>query len=612
MKLHACRRCGARFPTYRELQEHVTSHSNVCVTCNRVFSRQATLKAHKCKVGEFLCESCNRSYSTQTQLTRHKRETSCRHSLPPEAKRRKMTPPIEEMEQPPPPPLDDEQDSELQDVIRENWASIRTHTSHGPVQSRYNIKLTTSDTRTLELGHIFLDQTTAFKINLSFGFVLRNRTSGRYKFYHSSCNCCGRYLDEPSLITDADTFEIFLERIMEPDILKWALSHSGKYDLNVIKQFFVTYLLKSGKKNDKDDVNDEADDHDDDDNDDDDDETRFVIKRQNTFMCFSTKKLKFLDIINYLAPGFSYDKYLKAYGCELQKGHFPYEYMDDVRKLDDCALPLQEAFYSRLKNEGISDEDYARCHAVWSDNRMKTMRDFLVWYNNRDVVPFLEAIDKQFAFYQQQNIDMFKDGISVPGLTLLYLFNDLPPNTFFTVFNQTNSDLHQLVKDNIVGGPAIIFHRYHEKDITKIRDGELCRSIVGYDANALYLWALMQDMPTGWYTRRREEKQFRPQQAQPFAQMAVQWLTWEAAKNGCAIRHQVNGREKRIGKLPVDGWCANTRTAYQFHGCYFHGYPCCYDSQETNHLNGKTMAALLEKTRQNTTYLRRHVEVVEM
>ena len=47
------------------------------------------------------------------------------------------------------------------------------------------------------------------------------------------------------------------------------------------------------------------------------------------------------------------------------------------------------------------------------------MRDFLVWYNNRDVVPFLEAIDKQFAFYKQQNIDMFKDGVSVPGRDLV-------------------------------------------------------------------------------------------------------------------------------------------------------------------------------------------------
>ena len=236
--------------------------------------------------------------------------------------------------------------------------------------------------------------------------------------------------------------------------------------------------------------------------------------------------------------------------------------MDDLQKLEDRVLPPQEAFYSQLKNEGISDEAYARCQEAWRSNGMETLRDYLIFYNNLDVTPFLDAIAKQAAFYHNRHIDIFKDGISVPGLTLSYLFNDLPPNTFFTVFNETNKDLHHLVKDNIVGGPVIIFHRYHEKDITKIRGEETCRAIVAYDANALYLWALMQDMPTGWYTRRREERQFRPQQAQPFGQMAVQWLTWEAAKNGCLIRHQANGREKRIGKLPVDGWCTQTHTAY--------------------------------------------------
>ena len=60
--------------------------------------------------------------------------------------------------------------------------------------------------------------------------LLRNRTSGRYRYYHSSCNCCGRYLDKPSLITNADTFENFLERIKEPDILKWALSQRPSSD----------------------------------------------------------------------------------------------------------------------------------------------------------------------------------------------------------------------------------------------------------------------------------------------------------------------------------------------------------------------------------------------
>ena len=163
---------------------------------------------------------------------------------------------------------------------------------------------------------------------------------------------------------------------------------------------------------------------------------------------------------------------------------------------------------------------------------MKTMRDFLVWYNNLDVIPFLEAISKQTVFYQQRGIDM-----------LLYLFNDLPPNTYVTLFNEKHKDLHHLVKDQIVGGPAIIFHRYYKKDVTKIREIELgefaqpCRSVVGYDANALYLWALMQDMPTGRFTRRREQNVFRPESAQLYGQMAAEWLTWEASRTGHAIRH---------------------------------------------------------------------------
>ena len=229
--------------------------------------------------------------------------------------------------------------------------------------------------------------------------------------------------------------------------------NSGRYDLNAIKKFFVPLVIHNNTAERA---------------------SCFVIKRQNNFMCLSTDKLKFLDMVNFLAPGVSYDKYLKAYGCELGKGHFPYEYMDDLQKLEDRALPPQAAFYSQLKSEEISDADYARCQAVWHDNGMTTLRDYLVWYNNRDVTPFLDAIAKQFAFYRDRDIDMFKDGISVPGLSLLYLFSNLPKDTFFTVFNNTNKDVHKLVKDNIVGGPAIIFHRYHEKNVTRIRVDRNC------------------------------------------------------------------------------------------------------------------------------------------
>jgi G:T-mismatch repair DNA endonuclease (very short patch repair protein) len=35
------------------------------------------------------------------------------------------------------------------------------------------------------------------------------------------------------------------------------------------------------------------------------------------------------------------------------------------------------------------------------------------------------------------------------------------------------------------------------------------------------------------------------------------------------------------GKLiPVDGFCAETNTIYQFHGCFWHGCPHCYELEQ--------------------------------
>ena len=87
---------------------------------------------------------------------------------------------------------------------------------------------------------------------------------------------------------------------------------------------------------------------------------------------------------------------------------------------------------------------------------MSTFKDYLIWYNNRDVKPFLEALEKQLTFYKNFGLDMFKDGISVPGLTLKYLFKN--KDAHFTLLDHHNADLHTLVKENIVSGPNIIFH----------------------------------------------------------------------------------------------------------------------------------------------------------
>ena len=42
-----------------------------------------------------------------------------------------------------------------------------------------------------------------------------------------------------------------------------------------------------------------------------------------------------------------------------------YDYMDTPEKLKETELPPKEAFYSKLNNDGISDEDYTHAKKVW-------------------------------------------------------------------------------------------------------------------------------------------------------------------------------------------------------------------------------------------------------
>ena len=73
-----------------------------------------------------------------------------------------------------------------------------------------------------------------------------------------------------------------------------------------------------------------------------------------------------------------------------------------------------------MKNKNISDEEYNICINAWKDNNMKTFKDFLEWYNSLDVLPFIEAVEKMKTFYKAKKLDLFKDGVSLPGLVLKY------------------------------------------------------------------------------------------------------------------------------------------------------------------------------------------------
>ena len=131
---------------------------------------------------------------------------------------------------------------------------------------------------------------------------------------------------------------------------------------------------------------------------------------------------------------------------------------------------------------------------------MQTFADWLCYYNNLDVAPDLEALDKMRAFYTEKGIDILKDAVSLPGVSLHYLLRGTIDRgaELWTPCKEA----YEMLKEAMVGGPSIVFKRFHEAGVTQIRPhrfkkSKKCRRIIGYDANALYLSTMLREMPGG-------------------------------------------------------------------------------------------------------------------
>ena len=240
-------------------------------------------------------------------------------------------------------------------------------------------------------------------------------------------------------------------------------------------------------------------------------------------MFLTTPKFKFLDIKNFLAPGMSYAKWCKSLECKLEKLVFPYEWLTGYGKLSHVGPVAREHFYSSL---GVKNTLSYKRGCV-------TMMEWLRECNLADVVPFVEAVDKIRRQNYVDEIDILKDAVSIPGVSMRYVLNkSLKLNPGVELYapgepckhkcedfcfgkackackevqasctDCTKNQAYELLQTGMVGGPAIVFCRHHERDITGIRshvyeEPKTCKTVLGLDANMLYPSTLMQDFPCG-------------------------------------------------------------------------------------------------------------------
>ena len=328
------------------------------------------------------------------------------------------------------------------------------------------------------------------------------------------------------------------------------------------------------------------------------------------------QKFKFLDVYKFQSPNTSLDQFMKTYKAPVSKGVFPYEYLTS-ETLHSRDLPTIEDFYSQLKGKNLlGDTKYERHRnylekviKVWHEQKCETLKDFLLYYNHLDVQPFALAVIqwlKNFHLYNEdgrantkEGVDVLKTSIGIPGVARQLMYNSAsaqPGFKGFMLFDEQNRDWDDRFRNNIVGGPSVIYSFHHKAGQTRLRDpvkGKLCRSVLGLDATALYASRIRKPLPHGPAIRYDPcdppegstvdpgERWFQRKMAcQMDSRVSMKFLVEQGNPNYGPypdLKHLYNqGRETKFGPFAVDGVSYEQRTILEYNGCWYHGCPDCW------------------------------------
>ena len=226
-------------------------------------------------------------------------------------------------------------------------------------------------------------------------------------------------------------------------------------------------------------------------------EVRAMKAGNNIRAVFSTA-FRFIDVKTYLPPGTSLASFMTAFNASETKGFLPYEYLDtEPGRLAETEFPTIDKWNSTLRGP-MKAADYQTARQRWDYLQTKldrpvTLLDYLIDYNLLDCRPFAEAISNMLDYYHDSSrIDLMKNFVSISQFAFWDAMQ-YAPNQFQLL---PRAD-YRLMRANVQGGYSGVFHRYHEAGVTRIKGGELCKTVKGYDAGSQYMGCMAQDMPVG-------------------------------------------------------------------------------------------------------------------
>ena len=185
----------------------------------------------------------------------------------------------------------------------------------------------------------------------------------------------------------------------------------------------------------------------------------------------------------------------KKFDLVTRKGVYPYEYMDSFERFDETCLPPQDAFYSSLSDEGISEEDYKHAQEVWDTFDCRNIGDYHDLYLRSDVFLLTDVFENfrktAMATYGLDPAHYY----TLPG----YSWDALLKSTEVSLELITDPDMYLFIEKGLRGGISMVSHRHARANNPSMEnyDPSQPNSFLQYlDANNLYGWAMSQPMPT--------------------------------------------------------------------------------------------------------------------
>lgn len=178
----------------------------------------------------------------------------------------------------------------------------------------------------------------------------------------------------------------------------------------------------------------------------------------------------------------------------LQKGIYPYEYMNDFKVFEETQLPSKDKFYSNLNECNISDEDYKHAQNVWKTFNIANLGEYHDFYLRGDVSLLTDIMENfretAMTYYGLDPCHY----LSLPN----FAWDCMLKMTGVELDQITDINMYQMIEKGLRGGISMITHRHaqaNNKYMKKYDDAKPSSFITYLDANNLYGLAMSQYLP---------------------------------------------------------------------------------------------------------------------